>query len=99
LQQSFFMERWPKVKTTIDIPEQLYRRAKIRAVELGSSLKALVLTALEEELGKDPGKTEPRPLYFARRKLLPEYEALLQAGAFREGADSAEIVSQERDAG
>ncbi|MEP6955501.1 MAG: hypothetical protein ABI883_01650, partial [Chthoniobacterales bacterium] len=97
---AILLHRCCGVKTTIDIPEELYRRAKIRAVELGSSLKALVLTALEEELGKDQaGKSRPRLPYFERRKLLPGYEALLQAGAFREGTDSAEIVSQERDAG
>lgn len=38
------------MKTTIDIPEILYKRAKIRAVEQHTSLKKLMLNALEREL-------------------------------------------------
>ena len=38
------------MKTTIDIPERLYREAKICAVKRGSSLKDLVVTALQREL-------------------------------------------------
>ena len=38
------------MKTTIDIPEPLLKMAKIRAIELGQSLKQVVLTALENEL-------------------------------------------------
>lgn len=68
-------------------------------MEIGSSLKALVLTALEQELGRSKAEEgETHAPYFVRRELLPEYEALLQAGAFQEGTDSADIVSQERDA-
>jgi plasmid stability protein len=36
--------------------------------------------------------------YWATRKLLPEYEAALQAGAFSGGTDSTQIISEERDA-
>ena len=85
------------MKTTIDIPDPLYRQAKIRAVEKGTSLKALVLTALEHELRNRVNETEPKAPYFARRTLLPEYEALLKAGAFKAGTDSAQTISQERD--
>ena len=35
---------------------------------------------------------------WAVRKLLPEYEAMLQTGAFSSGTDSTQIVSEERDA-
>lgn len=38
------------MKTTIDIPEALYKKAKIRAVETGQTLKQIVLTSLEKEL-------------------------------------------------
>ena len=40
------------VKTTIDIPEALYRKAKIRAARTGSTLRDLVLGALESSLGE-----------------------------------------------
>jgi len=38
------------VKTTIDIPERLYRRAKVRAAQQGTTLKKLLLDALEQSL-------------------------------------------------
>jgi len=56
------------VKPTIDIPEPLYRTAKIRAVEQGTSLKPLVLRALEQALSSAGAVTREVP-YFARRKL------------------------------
>ncbi len=38
------------VKTTVEIPDALFRRAKARAAERGQSLKALVTEALQEKL-------------------------------------------------
>ena len=38
------------MKTTIDIPEPLYRKVKIRAAETGTTLKQIVLTSLTKEL-------------------------------------------------
>ena len=38
------------MKKTIDIPESLYKRAKIRAIERGKTLKQIVLASLEREL-------------------------------------------------
>jgi len=38
------------------------------------------------------------PSYWATRKLLPEFEAALKAGAFSGGTDSTQIISEERDA-
>jgi plasmid stability protein len=35
---------------------------------------------------------------WANRKLLPEYEAMLATGAFSDGTDSTQIISEERDA-
>ena len=39
------------MKTTLDIPDELFRRAKRTALERGTSLKAIVTAALERELG------------------------------------------------
>jgi hypothetical protein len=39
------------VKTTIDIPEPLYRRAKVKAAQQGVTLREVVLAALESDLG------------------------------------------------
>lgn len=87
------------MKTTIDIPEPLYKKAKIRAVETGRTLKDLVLASLERELQAEQSIVgEPTPSYWANRKLRPAYEAALKAGAFSGGTDSTQIISEERDA-
>ena len=86
------------MKTTINIPESLYKTAKIRAIELGQSLKQVVLTSLERELGEPKADGAPKASNWANRKLLPEYEAALKAGAFSGGTDSTVIISEERDA-
>jgi hypothetical protein len=43
------------VKTTIEIPDPLFRRAKSRAAERGQTLKQLVTDALREKLANDSG--------------------------------------------
>jgi hypothetical protein len=45
------------MRTTIEIPDDLFRRAKATAALRGSTLKALVVRALEREFAKQ----EPRP--------------------------------------
>ncbi len=47
------------MKTTIDIPDPLFRRAKSRAAERGQSLKALVTEALQEKLAARTGEVRP----------------------------------------
>lgn len=85
------------VKTTIDIPEPLYRKAKIRAVEQGQTLRQIVLISLERELDAPKTTQEAPTSYWANRKLLPEYEAALKSGALSGGTDSTVIVSEDRD--
>jgi hypothetical protein len=50
------------VKTTIEIPDPLFRKAKSKAAERGQSLKELVTEALQEKLaattGARPGEPE-----------------------------------------
>lgn len=45
------------MKTTLEIPDALFRRAKSRAAERGQTLKALVTEALQEKLAARTGKT------------------------------------------
>jgi hypothetical protein len=45
------------VKTTLEIPDALFRKAKSRAAERGQSLKALVTEALQEKLAAGTGRT------------------------------------------
>jgi len=41
------------MRTTIDLPDQLFKKAKIEAIERGVSLKELFIQALEKELSSE----------------------------------------------
>lgn len=47
------------MKTTLEIPDPLFRKAKARAAERGQSLKDLVTEALEARLAVDAGADGP----------------------------------------
>jgi len=46
------------MKTTLDLPDELLHRAKLAALERGTSLKAIVVEALTRELGPS-GRNAP----------------------------------------
>ena len=48
------------VKTTIELPDRLFRKAKSRAAERGQSLKQLVTEALQDKLaaGRSPARID-----------------------------------------
>ena len=71
------------MKTTIDIPEPLYKKAKIRAIEQGQTLKQIVLTSLERELENPQTAQESPASYWANRKLHPEFKRLSDAGLMK----------------
>jgi len=41
------------MRTSIDLPDQLMKKAKLEAIERGVSFKDLVIQALEQELGQE----------------------------------------------
>ena len=47
------------MKTTLEIPDPLFRRAKARAAERGQSLRQLVSEAIQEKLAADAGGAGP----------------------------------------
>lgn len=47
------------MKTTIEIPDSLFRKAKSRAAERGQSLKELVTEALRDKLATNADKARP----------------------------------------
>ncbi len=51
------------MRTTLDLPDEVLRRAKIQAVERGSTLRQLVIDALQREMAaaQRPGKRLTRP--------------------------------------
>ena len=51
------------MKTTIEIPDPVFRRAKAKAAERGQALRAFVAEALQEKLSRGnvrPGADPPR---------------------------------------
>ena len=53
------------MKTTLEIPDELFRSAKARAAEEGVSLKAYVVAALRAKLkGKDETESKPWMKHF-----------------------------------
>ena len=44
------MQQTISMRTTLDLPDDILRRAKIAAVERGSSLRQLVIDALQHEI-------------------------------------------------
>ena len=84
------------MKTTIDIPEALYRRAKIRAVETGRTLKELVLNSLERELSPASSGLPTGRSFGERRQLRPEFQRLMESGALGGGTDSTDLISEDR---
>jgi len=87
------------MRTTLDIPEPLYKKAKIRAVEEGSTLKEILLRGLKHELEtKAEPPTESNTSYWANRQLRPGFKAFWESGALSGGTDSTQIISEDRDA-
>ncbi len=88
------------MKTTIDIPEPLYRQAKIRAIETGRTLKHLVLDSLTRELDLSPSDAGENRLFHDRRKLRPDFVKAVKAGAFRPvpgDRDVSDLISEDRN--
>ena len=89
------------MKTTIEIPEPLYKQAKIRAIETGQTLKSIVLHSLTRELSTPSLPADEAKSFLERRRLLPGYQAAGKHGAFRpkpEMRDATELISEDRDA-
>ena len=61
------------MRTTIDLPDDLYRKAKALAELRRESLKSLVIKALEQEVEtKSPGRIRqlPVPIHFKDGRVL-----------------------------
>lgn len=88
------------MKTTIDIPEILYKKAKILAIERGQTLKQIVLTSLQKELDPATEQATIPSSPWVNRKLLPAFARLQAAGAFRPrpgDRDITELISEDRE--
>jgi len=70
------------VKTTIEIPDPLFRKAKSKAAERGQTLKELVTEALREKLAASAGVRAGEPGWmqgFGKLRRLRKETARVQA--------------------
>ena len=84
-------------------PEALHAKLQKIAAAHSRSITQETIHIIEtaivaEEKAAPAAPSGPEKSYWANRKLLPEYEAALKAGAFSGGTDSTQIISEERDA-
>lgn len=89
------------MKTTIDIPEPTYKRAKVAAIERGQTLRQLLLDALARELNTAPEGASVPPTFSGRRRMVRAYVVQEEQGAYRAKSgktDVTAIISEERDA-
>jgi hypothetical protein len=52
-----------EVKTTLEIPDPLYRKLKISAAQRGTTVRQLVNEALSEKLRASPGSAAVQPAW------------------------------------
>ena len=81
-------------------PEALHAKLQQIAASHRRSVTQETIHLIEAALASEPAApAAPKPItVWAKRKLLPEYEALLHSGALSGGTDSTVIISEERDA-
>lgn len=85
------------MKTTIDIPDDLYKKARIMAIEHGIRLRELMIRALSRELLIQTSTHGEKVPYWSAAELLPEYKALVESGQLDSTLDSTESISDDRD--
>lgn len=78
------------MRTTLDLPDDLLKRAKIAAVERGTSLRDLVGAALERELG---GPSAPKPK--SRRARFPIFDSKAPGSLRLTNAGIAKLEGEE----
>ncbi len=78
------------MRTTLDLPDELLKRAKITAVERGTSLRDLVGTALEHELRR---ASAPKPM--RRRTRFPIFDSKAPGALRLSNAGIAKLESDE----
>ena len=78
------------MRTTLDLPDDLLKRAKIEAVERGTSLRDVVAAALVHELSRptDPAKKRKRAKF-------PIFDSVAPGSLRLTGAGLAKIESGE----
>ena len=87
------------MKTTLEMPDELFRRAKTVAAKRGQSLKQLVTTALEHELaGPAPGIKSSKRKQAEVEASLREFERISKeiSAAWPERVSAVEAIREQR---
>jgi hypothetical protein len=85
------------MKTTIDIPDELYKKARIMAIEHGIRLRELMIQALSREMLIQASTKSDKKPYWSAAELLPEYKAMAESGQLDSALDSTGSISDDRD--
>ena len=87
------------MKTTLEMPDELFRRAKTTAAQRGQSLKQLVTVALERELaGPGPGARASKLRQTEAAAFLRELERTSKkiSAAWPEGVSAVDAIREQR---
>lgn len=82
-------------------PEPLHAKLKEIAATHRRSVTQETIYLLESAIAEEEKMSMSKdnsPSKWANRTVLPEYEAMMAAGAFQGGTDSTQSISEERDA-
>ena len=87
------------MKTTLEMPDELFRRAKTTAAQRGQSLKQLVTVAIERELaGPAPGTRSSKRRHAEVAAFLRELDKVSRgiSAAWPEGVSAVEAIREQR---
>ena len=87
------------MKTTLELPDELFRRAKATAAQRGQSLKQLVTVALERELaGPVPGTKTSKRTRAEVGAFLRELDKISKkiSAAWPEGVSAVDAIREQR---
>jgi hypothetical protein len=87
------------MKTTLEMPDELFRRAKTTAAQRGQSLKQLVTVALERELaGPAPSARASKPRQAEVAAFLRELDKISKriSAVWPEGVSAVHAIREQR---
>jgi len=79
------------MRTTVDLPEDLFRRAKAKAAIEGRSLRSVIVRFIEEGLAREA----PAPGGGRRRSALPEFAPVGTEILARSSAELNKLLADE----
>ena len=87
------------MKTTLEMPDKLFRRAKATAAQRGQSLKQLVTVALERELaGPAPGTKTSKRKQAEVEAMMRELKKISKriSAVWPEGVSAVDAIREQR---